>query len=114
MMTGIACATTMKAFFLASGAAVAAPLHDAPPVEGLEVAVAADRPSALGQDRLEVLVALAPLPGRCLLANSWLNFRRRYRRASAIPLVSIGPGPYRLDDTAGAGVASQLSFPMRS
>jgi len=43
MMTIRAWATTMMAFFLRGGAAVAAPFHDVPVVEGLEVAVVADR-----------------------------------------------------------------------
>src|SRR5260370_27516387 len=41
-------------FLLGIGAAVAAPFHDMPVVEGLEVAVVADRgPGCLDQDRLE-------------------------------------------------------------
>src|ERR1700722_31178 len=45
-------------------AAVAAPFHDVPVVEGFEVAVVADRgPGALHQDGLQVLVALAPPAG---------------------------------------------------
>ena len=64
MMTSMAWATTMIAFFLAVRAAVAAPFHDVPVVEGLEVAVVADGcPGAFGQDRLEMLVAVAGFAG---------------------------------------------------
>jgi hypothetical protein len=46
------------------GAAVAAPFHDVPVVEGFEVAVVAgSRPGAFDQDRLEMLVAVAGLAG---------------------------------------------------
>src|SRR6267142_7070846 len=49
-------------FLLGDRAAVAAPFHHVPVVEGLEVAVVADRgPGALDQDRLQVRVALAAL-----------------------------------------------------
>src|SRR5262249_47685965 len=45
-------------FLPGEGAAVAAPFHDVPVVEGFEVTRVADRrPGALHQDRLEVLVA---------------------------------------------------------
>ena len=67
MMTIMAWATTMMAFFLAVLAAVAAPFHHVPVVEGFEVAVVADRrPGALDQEGLQVLVALAALAGAAL------------------------------------------------
>ena len=51
-------------FLLRGRAAVAAMLHDVPVVEGLEVAVVADRsPGTLDQDRLQVRVAPAALAG---------------------------------------------------
>ena len=51
-------------FLLGDRAAVAAPLHDVPVVEGFEVAVVADRgPGALDQEGLQVLVAVAALAG---------------------------------------------------
>ena len=52
---------------LRDAGAVAAPFHDVPVVEGLEVAVVADRgPGALDQDGLEVLVAFPALAGAVL------------------------------------------------
>jgi hypothetical protein len=49
---------------LRGGAAVAAPFHDVAVVEGLEVALVADRrPGGLDQDRLEVLVAVTAPAG---------------------------------------------------
>ena len=64
MMTIRAWATTMMAFFLGDLAAVAAPFHDVPVVEGFEVAVVADRgPGALDQEGLQVLVAFAAPAG---------------------------------------------------
>src|ERR1700746_855122 len=51
-------------FLLGELAAVAAPFHYVPVVEGFEVAVVADRgPGALDQDGLQVLVAFAPPAG---------------------------------------------------
>jgi hypothetical protein len=56
-------------FLLGERAAVPAPFHDVPVVEGLEVAVVTDRgPGGFDQDRLEVQVAVAapawaPFPG---------------------------------------------------
>ncbi len=57
-------------------AAVAAPFHDVPVVEGFEVAVVADRgPGRSGQDRLEMGVAVAgfagsAFPGRFVVAGA--------------------------------------------
>src|ERR1700745_3907075 len=51
-------------FLLGELAAVAAPFHYVPVVEGFEVAVVAGRgPGALDQDGLQVLVAFAPPAG---------------------------------------------------
>src|SRR6266566_8231203 len=51
-------------FLLGELAAVAAPFHYVPVVEGFEVAVVADsRPGAFDQDGLQVLVTLAPPAG---------------------------------------------------
>src|SRR5947207_8582459 len=50
--------------FLRGGAAVAAPFHHVPVVEGLEVSLVADRrPGGFDQDRLEVGVAVAAPAG---------------------------------------------------
>jgi len=54
-------------FVLRGLAAVAAPFHHVPVVEGLEVAVVADRgPGALDQQGLQVGVAWAGLAGAAL------------------------------------------------
>ena len=53
--------------FLGDLAAVAAPFHHVPVVEGFEVAVVADRgPGALDQEGLQVLVAVAAPAGAVL------------------------------------------------
>src|ERR1700676_2690486 len=64
-------------FLLRGGAAVAAPFHDVPVVEGFEVALMADRgPGALHQQGLQVLVAVAPP------ADSWLPGHSPVQEAS--------------------------------
>ena len=75
MITRMACATTMMAFFLASLRAVAAPFHDVPVIEGLEVTVVADRrPGALDQDGTAGAGCLcgAVSRGGACPADSWL------------------------------------------
>src|SRR5690348_4355862 len=68
-------------FLLGGLAAVAAPFHDVPVVEGSEVALVADRrPGALHQQGLQVLVAVAA-PAGAVLAG-------RFAGAGAQP----GPG----------------------
>jgi hypothetical protein len=67
MMTIIAWGDHDDGFLLGGGAAVAAPFHHVPVVEGFEVAVVADcGPGAFDQDGLQVLVALAPPAGVAL------------------------------------------------
>jgi hypothetical protein len=86
-------------FLLGELAAVAAPFHDVPVVEGLEVAGMADCcPGAFHQDGLEVLVAFPPLPERCFPADSWL------------------PGHIPADDArcAASGKNSRMSGGLRS
>src|SRR5260370_3541725 len=72
-------------FFLRGAAAVAAPFHDVPAVEGFEVAVVADRrPGGLHQDRLEVLAAVPP-PAGIAVARRLPSARAEPRPRAPVP-----------------------------
>lgn len=89
---------------LRNAGAVAAPSHDVPVVERLEVALVPDRgPVAFDEDRLEVLVAFpafpgAVLPGGLVVAGAEPGLGRQVRRVGEVPAdVRAGIG----DDGSG-------------